>query len=94
MDITVYTKKNCVQCVATARRFKTHGISPDEYTDVTPLVEPGGTEETERNYRKFKERFPDKVDMPVVVIDGDTAWMGFHPDKIKNLATPRQPARV
>lgn len=72
MNVTVYTKPNCVQCDATKRTLKNIGVEFDSI-DVTEnedafnmLVEKG-----------FKA-------MPVVNVD-DEWWSGFNPDKINGL---------
>lgn len=72
IDITVYSKPNCVQCNATYRALKNAGI---DYTvvDVT---------EDEASYDMIIGL--GYLAAPVVIA-GETHWSGFQPDKINAL---------
>ncbi|MCI7306120.1 MULTISPECIES: glutaredoxin-like protein NrdH [Trueperella] len=73
MAITVYTKPSCVQCTATKRALKKHGLEFEE----VDLVEDADALATVKalGYQQA----------PVVFADGDH-WSGYRPDKIKALA--------
>lgn len=73
MSITVFSKPACVQCDATYRALRKHGL---EY-EVIDVSEDAEALETVRalGYQQA----------PVVFADGDH-WSGFRPDKIKTLA--------
>lgn len=73
MSITVFSKPNCVQCSATYRALKKHGL---DY-EVVDLTEDADAMNTVKalGYQQA----------PVVFADGDH-WAGFRPDKIKALA--------
>lgn len=69
MNVTVYTKPDCVQCNATYRALDKKGIA---YTSVDVTEDPGALAELkEMGY----------LQAPVVVTDTDH-WSGFRPDKI------------
>lgn len=73
MAITVFSKPACVQCDATYRALKKHGL---EYTVVDISVDAEALESVKAlGYQQA----------PVVFADGDH-WSGFRPDKIKALA--------
>ena len=80
MNITVYTKNNCVQCGATKRALKKHGITFGEVN----IDELTGDELTET--RSFLMDTLGYASMPVVFIDENDHWSAFRPDKIKTLA--------
>lgn len=69
-NVTVHSKKPCVQCDATFRRLDKDGI---EY-DVVQL--------TDESAAKFRDA--GHMQAPVVVTDTDT-WAGFRPDLIDKL---------
>lgn len=73
MAITVYTKPSCVQCTATKRALKKHGLEFEE----VDLVEDADALATVKalGYQQA----------PVVFANGDH-WSGYRPDKIKALA--------
>lgn len=73
MSITVYSKPNCVQCDATYRSLKKHGLEY-ETVDVTVDAQALATLKA-LGYQQA----------PVVFAGGDH-WSGFRPDKIKALA--------
>ena len=79
MAITVFSKPACVQCDATYRALKKHGL---EYTVVDISVDAEALESVKAlGYQQA----------PVVFADGDH-WSGFRPDKIKALARSAAPA--
>lgn len=73
MSITVFSKPNCVQCDATYRALKKHGLDY-ETVDITTDAEALQSVKS-LGYQQA----------PVVFADGDH-WSGFRPDKIKALA--------
>ncbi len=73
MSITLYTKPACVQCNATKRALKKHGLAFDE-VDLTVDEEALATVKA-LGYQQA----------PVVFANGDH-WSGFRPDKVKALA--------
>ncbi|MGU3438264.1 glutaredoxin-like protein NrdH [Actinomycetes bacterium M1A6_2h] len=73
MSITVYTKPNCVQCEATYRALDKAGI---DYRSVDITTDPEG-----RDYVMALGH----LQAPVVVIDQDTHWSGYRPDRITEL---------
>jgi glutaredoxin-like protein NrdH len=71
--ITIYKKKNCPQCTATAREMDRLGIA---YSVVDLDTDNDAIDYVQRlGYRSA----------PVVVTTTDS-WSGFRPDKIKGLA--------
>lgn len=77
--VTVYSKPNCVQCVATLRALNRQGID-HTVIDIT---------QDENAYTLVKGLGYSQA--PVVIVrDADQAvtgqWSGFHPDEIKALA--------
>ena len=72
-SITLFTKKSCVQCVATHRALDAKGI---EY-DVVDLSEDAAALEQVKSLGYLQA--------PVVITDEDH-WSGFRPDKIDELA--------
>ena len=73
MSITVYSKPNCVQCDATYRALKKHGL---EYDVVDISVDAEALQTVKAlGYQQA----------PVVFAGGDH-WAGFRPDRIKALA--------
>lgn len=73
MNVTVYTKPNCVQCNATYRALDKARI-PYDVVDIEENPEA-------RNYVMELGY----LQAPVVVA-GDDHWSGFRPDRIKALA--------
>ena len=74
MTITVFSKPACVQCDATYRALKKHGL---DYTVVDISTDAEALESVKAlGYQQA----------PVVFAGGDH-WSGFRPDKIKALAT-------
>lgn len=73
MSVTVYTKRDCVQCNATYRALDKAGI---EYTTIDIEKDPEA-----RDYVMSLGY----LQAPVVVA-GDQHWSGFRPDRIKALA--------
>lgn len=79
MTITVFSKPACVQCDATYRALKKHGL---EYESVDISTDPEALESVKAlGYQQA----------PVVFADGDH-WSGFRPDKIKALAAAAEQA--
>lgn len=73
MTITVFSKPACVQCDATYRALKKHGL---DYTVVDISTDAEALESVKAlGYQQA----------PVVFAGGDH-WSGFRPDKIKALA--------
>ena len=72
MSVTVYTKPACVQCRATERALTKAGITFAE-VDIT-------TDEEAREYVLSLGY----LQAPVVVIDENTHWSGFRPDRIRS----------
>lgn len=74
MEVKVYTKPNCMQCVMTKVRLSTLGI---------PFEEIDGTDdETLDLLRSYGF-----ASFPVVTVDGfDRSWCGFIPENIDELA--------
>jgi glutaredoxin-like protein NrdH len=79
MEITVYSKPQCVQCNATYRALDKYGL---EYTvvDVT---------EDEAAYGMVMEL--GYLQAPVVIA-GETHWSGYRPDRIGELAQSHRAA--
>lgn len=73
--VTVYSKPACVQCTATYRALDSKGIS---YVVVDVTEVPAALEyiTDELGYSQA----------PVVLVDDETHWSGFRPDKIAQLA--------
>lgn len=69
MNVTVYSKPSCVQCVATYRELERKGVNYD-VIDLT---------EDEQAFSKVEGMGYRQV--PVVVA-GEDHWAGFRPDKI------------
>ncbi|WP_148239441.1 glutaredoxin domain-containing protein [Ruania zhangjianzhongii] len=76
--LTVYSKSGCVQCDATYRALRKFDL-PYEVVDVerTPGV---ANELRDRGF----------ASLPVVDAPGEPAWSGFHPGRIKKVATSRE----
>lgn len=71
--IALYSKPDCVQCVATKRRMDRLGL---EYTEVDMAQDPAALEYVRGlGYQQA----------PVVVLDDDTHWSGNRPDLIKQI---------
>ena len=80
MEITVYTKPQCVQCDATKRTLAAAGWAYDAI-DVT--------EDESARERVMALGY---LQAPVVVA-GEDHWSGYRPDKIKALASGRSSGR-
>lgn len=79
--VTVYTKPACVQCNATFKALEKQGI---EYRKID-------VNENAEAYEYVTSLGYQQV--PVVVVDADTHFSGFRPDRIKGLAAAQaQPA--
>lgn len=74
MNITLYTKPNCVQCNATYKALNKEGVA---YTIVDISVE-----DSAREYVMSLGY----LQAPVVVA-GSEHWSGFRPERIKALAS-------
>lgn len=72
MAITVYSKPNCVQCVATYRALDKAGL---EYTIVDIALD---TQALEHVVSLGHQQAP-------VVVAGEQHWSGYRPDRIKAL---------
>ena len=79
MTITVYTKPACVQCNATYKALDKQGLDY-EIVDITEVPEA-------RDYVMALGY----LQAPVVVAGGEH-WSGFRPDRIRDIAAPRQSA--
>jgi glutaredoxin-like protein NrdH len=73
MQITVYTTKNCAQCMMTKKQFDKLGIRYDEIA----------LEQHPELVERFKEI--GLLSAPIVVTDVKR-WSGFRLDKIRSLA--------
>lgn len=81
MSILVYSKPNCVQCSATMRTLRKHGL---EFTEIDLTEDPEALETVKAlGYQQA----------PVVFADGDH-WAGFRPDLLKELATKQAVAQA
>lgn len=81
MSITVYSKPNCVQCDATYRALKKHGL---EYDVVDISVDAEALQTVKAlGYQQA----------PVVFAGGDH-WSGFRPDRIKAIAAIAAEAEI
>lgn len=78
MTVTVYTKPACVQCTATSRALKAHGLS---YRSVDLSLDAEALDYV---------RALGYTSAPVVVVDGGVHWSGFRPDRIKALGGTAQ----
>ncbi|RFA17754.1 glutaredoxin-like protein NrdH, partial [Subtercola boreus] len=72
MMITVYSKPNCVQCIATYRALDRKGI----VYQVVDLTESAAAMEYVTQELGYSQA-------PVVVVDEHDYWAGFRPDKIE-----------
>ncbi|MBM6608765.1 MULTISPECIES: glutaredoxin-like protein NrdH [Leclercia] len=72
MSITIYTRNNCVQCLATKRAMENRGVS-FEMVNVDQVPDAAETLRA-RGFRQLP-----------VVIAGETSWSGFRPDMINRL---------
>ncbi|ACQ78360.1 glutaredoxin-like protein NrdH [Beutenbergia cavernae DSM 12333] len=73
MSITVFSKPACVQCDATHRALRKHGL---DFTVVDLTMDAEALESVKAlGYQQA----------PVVLANGDH-WAGFRPDKIRALA--------
>lgn len=69
MNITVYTKTNCVQCTATTRALDKHGLTYD-------IIDVETDAEALAHIKSLGY-----MQAPVIITDTDH-WSGFRPDKI------------
>lgn len=74
--VTVYSKKSCVQCVATYRRLDTNGI---KYQVVDIMENPDA-------FAYVKSLNPAYMQAPIVVA-GEDHWSGFDPNKLDALTS-------
>lgn len=74
MTVTVYTQDPCVQCTATLRQFKKHGL----------LVEEAALEQHPQVLETAREKGYSSA--PVVVLGNGEMWAGYRPDLIKRAA--------
>lgn len=72
--VTVYSKRNCVQCNATIRFLKKRDV---EFSVVSLDDHPDVLEGLKAHYG---------VSQAPVVRDGTEVWSGFRPDKLQDLA--------
>lgn len=72
--ITVYSKPNCAQCIATQKFLDNKGL---EYKKVDV------SEDTEA-FNKVKNL--GYQSLPVVEVSNDLHWSGFRPDKISTIS--------
>lgn len=72
MQITVWSTKNCVQCMATKRRFDSMGINYVEKS----------LEDNPEQLQAFKDA--GLLQAPIVTTD-TKVWSGYRDDKIKSL---------
>lgn len=77
MLITIYTKNNCMQCVATKNIMDKQGLAYQ-------LINLDDQPEAIDNLKALGYR-----QLPVVMADEDH-WSGFRPDKLMRLAQPAQ----
>lgn len=75
----MFTKPDCVQCAATARAFKKHGIDYD-------VVDLEGRPEL---IAQIKQAGISQV--PIVITPSGRGWSGFRPGEIKALGARNQP---
>lgn len=79
MNITVYTKSNCIQCVQSKKLLDKLGL---EYQTVD-------IEDDEQSYDYIVNRLGYRAAPVIIVIDDEeeTAehWSGYNPEKIKGL---------
>jgi len=76
MEITVYSKPSCVQCVATCRALDRAGL---DYTIVDLTTD---AEALDRVRALGHQQAP-------VVVAGDQHWSGFRPDRVRALTEPQ-----
>lgn len=78
--ITVYSKPGCVQCTATGRALTSKELQEGddwEYRDLT-LTENAAALEWVMSDLGYMQA-------PIVVVDAETHWSGFRPDRIAKL---------
>lgn len=86
MQITVYTKDNCMQCLMTTRRFQQYHV-PVTLDDIT----------TEKNLDLASRLNHQQAPMVIVTdTDGDTVahWSGFNPEKIQTYSRAYLDAQI
>lgn len=83
MNVTVYSKPDCVQCTYTKRELDRNSV---------PYIEIDVTQDAEAR-KLLQDR--GIAQLPAVCVDHDTAyewWSGFKLDKIRGLALNLKPA--
>ena len=75
MALTLYTKPACVQCNATKRELKKHGLTAGVDYDVVDVTEDSNALE--------KIKAMGFLAAPVVITETES-WAGFQPDKIRD----------
>ncbi len=84
MKVKLYTKQNCVQCKMTKKELDKLGIDY-EIIQIDEVDENGELTKKaleSRNYLLNDLKF---MSMPVVEAEGQEAFFGFRPDKLKKL---------
>lgn len=76
-SITVYTQPACGQCMATKRKLDKLGL---DYR-VVDVAEPD-----QEDARDYVVNTLGYATAPVVEVDGDDHWGGYHPGKLEALA--------
>ena len=75
-QVTVYSKPGCMQCTMTKKALEKNGI-PYTEVDVTEV-------EAALEYISIELSY---AQVPVVVVDDQTHWAGFRPDRIGRLGS-------
>ncbi|MGV4321138.1 glutaredoxin family protein [Bacillus mojavensis] len=73
--VVVYTKENCPQCSMTKMVLEQNGV---EFTAIDVMKD--------EEARKYVVEELGLSAMPVVVIEGQEPFTGFHPDKLEKLS--------
>lgn len=73
MEIKLYSKPVCMQCIATKRELERHGMSFTE-VDIT------------KDAQALRQLISLGYMQAPVVMVGDEHWSGFRPEKIRALA--------
>lgn len=74
MAVTVLSKPSCVQCTATKRALTKAGV---DFTEVDMSENPDALD---------RAKSLGYLAAPVVIVDENTHWAGYQPDKISALA--------
>ena len=82
-QFTIYSKNPCVQCDATYRQFGKAGLQRDVDYRVIDVGDPANA--AHLDYIKDLGH----QQAPVVVVDDQTHWSGYRPDRIKQYAAAR-----